>query len=478
MARTRRFCSSRGQASWTRRRPRALLGGPGGEPDLHRLLARLGPRCPRDPPAGAPGPEGEGGAPSPWPGTLRLTLRLEGQGTGPRPEEPDLLGALAEDHPGPIWIEEADGSLVWANRACLALHDLVRPEGRGSCWPAQPLWPPPEDLDDGEMRQRRLTLALPGLEAPSVFDVTTRRRGGRLLHVAQDVTEVRRAEETRRQFVATLGKTFAHLPTGLAVFDRARRLILFNPALVDLTGLPPAFLSTRPPIGAVLDRLRDAGLLPEPRRYGSWRSALAALEAQASRDAYCETWNLPGERVWRVTGRPHPDGALAFLFEDISDEVAFARRARGELDTAHLALDALDEALAVFGADGTLLLVNAAYRTLWGPGGPGPRDLPAEAARWADGSEVPALDQALRGRPVRQEVVLAPAGQGPLRAILLPLPGGGTLVRFAQALPARPVDPPAAATGRRRSRGSARPRAAAAPPPCRCPDPGRCTCLR
>ena len=42
------------------------------------------------------------------------------------------------------------------------------------------------------------------------------------------------AETALRGFMQTLAKTFAHLPTGLAIFDQHRQLALFNPALAPL----------------------------------------------------------------------------------------------------------------------------------------------------------------------------------------------------------------------------------------------------
>ena len=36
---------------------------------------------------------------------------------------------------------------------------------------------------------------------------------------------------------------------------------------------------------------------------------------------YQEIWSLPSNVTYKVTGRPHPDGAVAFFFEDISADV-------------------------------------------------------------------------------------------------------------------------------------------------------------
>jgi hypothetical protein len=71
-----------------------------------------------------------------------------------------------------------------------------------------------------------------------------------------------RADQDRRGFVQTLGKTFSDLPIGLAILNKARQLAMFNPALLDMTELPVTFLSTRPTIDMVLDRLHELRVMP------------------------------------------------------------------------------------------------------------------------------------------------------------------------------------------------------------------------
>jgi PAS domain-containing protein len=173
------------------------------------------------------------------------------------------------------------------------------------------------------------------------------------------------AEAAQRKFVQTLSKTFAQLSTGLAIFDRQMQLVLFNPALVDLTGLQADFLSMRPNLLTFFDRLRDGRVMPEPKNYSSWREQMSSLVAAASEGSYEEVWTLPSGCTYRVSGRPHPDGAIAFLFEDISAEITLTRRFRSELDLCQSILNRMDDAIAVFSASGTLTNTNAAFRNLW-----------------------------------------------------------------------------------------------------------------
>src|SRR5699024_6571367 len=107
-----------------------------------------------------------------------------------------------------------------------------------------------------------------------------------------------RAERSLREFVQKLTKTFADLPVGLAIFDRQRNLQLFNPALIDLTGVATGFLTARPTLYAFLDRLREARMMPEPKDYPSWRNKIISLEAAAASGHHVETWTLPGGQTY------------------------------------------------------------------------------------------------------------------------------------------------------------------------------------
>ena len=88
-------------------------------------------------------------------------------------------------------------------------------------------------------------------------------------HYASDANGIVRAELAQRKFMQTLSQTFAQLSIGLAIFDRKRQLATFNPALLDITDLNFEFLSGHPTLDALLDRLRNMRMLPEPKDYAS-----------------------------------------------------------------------------------------------------------------------------------------------------------------------------------------------------------------
>ncbi len=281
-----------------------------------------------------------------------------------------MLRDLTQHTPQLIWQEDLSGKLLWANHAYLSFCDKLRDDDSAdqTIWPNKPLI---ADLHENNISKapslRRVSVPLPKQKAEQWFDVTSVRREDSLLHFANDANAIVRADQERRNFVQTLSKTFAQLSIGLAIFDKRRQLAMFNPALLDMTNLPIQFLSARPTVDAVLDRLRESRMLPEPKNYTSWRDQFTALEQAAKDGSYTEVWNLPDGQTYRVTGRPHPDGAFAFLFEDISAEVSLTRRFRSDIETGQAVLDTLPDAIAVFSSSGTLIMSNRAYSELWGP---------------------------------------------------------------------------------------------------------------
>ncbi len=399
-------------------------------------------------------------------GLVRLTIAdpaaenagvtIDSQSLAHMEDELAILRRSVDEAPVLVWHEDAEGRITWANAGYLAETE-ARSEG-------DTIWPIPRLIDVPVAPESALAdLALAEPDAPVRaalkdaedrtlwFDCHVRpdASGRMIFAVTADATV--RAERSLREFVQTLTKTFADLPIGLAIFDRKRNLQLFNPALIDLTGVETGFLTARPTLYAFLDRLREARMVPEPKDYRSWRNKMTSLEAAAASGHHVETWILPGGQTYRVTGRPHPDGAIAFLFEDITSEMSLTRRFRAELSLGTEVMDAVDEALAVFDAGGRVVMTNRRYSAQWGDEiGP---TLADHIARWRsfapEGAGHDALRGALvegRGRELRRGATVAPNG-GLMAWTVRPLSGARTLVSFDAETAGRQVDPAGAADG-------------------------------
>ena len=271
------------------------------------------------------------------------------------------LRANARAAPFLLWRQNPQGNITWANQAYLDAIATVLGPDRQTEWPLPSLFP---NLDTTLMEASRLSLR--NLDKSDAwFDCHLTQVGHDLLCTAFQADEAVRSENRRREFTQTLTKTFAELPIGLAIFDRSRRLVLFNPALLDLTNLATDFLASRPSMVNFLDRLRESRVMPEPRDYRTWRKSIADLEVAAANGTYSETWSLPDGNTYHVTGRPHPDGAVALLFQDISAEMSLTRGFRADLEQSQSVIDALEDGVAMFSAAGQLTLTNKAYCDMW-----------------------------------------------------------------------------------------------------------------
>lgn len=446
---------------------RALIAALPGEADWQRLIAWLGMRLPQSEAAltdmgQRARLEMVGAGTSPLrllaedlgDGLLRVTLadrKAENAGIlvdslslGAMEHELEILRSTMDHSPMLAWRQDAQGQVTWANSAYLHMAE-AQADGHT-------VWPLPQLIDlsvrpatgSGALAAaRRVQIQMD--EGSRWYDCHVHEVAEQTVAIALPADAAVRAERSLREFVQTLTKTFADLPIGLAIFDRDRNLQLFNPALIDLTGLATGFLTARPTLYAFLDRLREARMVPEPKDYRSWRNQMNSLEAAASSGHHVEMWSLPGGQTYRVTGRPHPDGAVAFLFEDITSEISLTRKFRADLSLGAEVMDALEDAVAVFAANGTVLMSNRSYAALWG--GEVRPTLTDHIARWSKASgESPGLAALREALDQRQgETTLRGAMAGPegglLAWTLRGVSGGRLMLSFQSSVPASLTPP-------------------------------------
>ena len=271
------------------------------------------------------------------------------------------LQRASDTTPHPVWQLAADGQVIWHNKA----YDTLFRKLHGAAPTPDRMVFASIDDDCGPHGRKRVSAQTEISGKKNWYEVSAVTAGKITVFHAVDVNAVVSSEIAQRNFVQTLAKTFAQLSSGLAIFDRHQQLALFNPALIDLTNLPADFLTARPTLISFFDRLRENRRMPEPKNYRSWRQQIADVIAAATDGRYQETWTLESGQTFRVRGRPHPDGAIAFLIEDISAEVSLTRNFRAELELGQSLMDTFDDALAVFSSTGVLSFCNKSYRTLW-----------------------------------------------------------------------------------------------------------------
>lgn len=354
------------------------------------------------------------------------------------PQDARLLSLSSSTAVSPSWIQDRNGTILWSNQAYETLLDRIPQDKRINPRGIFHI----SEMDNGTTRRRREGIDAGKAAGVLWFDVTAKRvRSWTVCH-ATDIAQVVKAEAAQRNFVQTLAKTFAHLPTGLAVFDRDRKLALFNPALVDLIALPPEFLSKQPDMFSFFDRLRENRHMPEPKDYQKWRASIAMLSEESEAALYDDTWSLETGQTLHVTGRPHPDKAVAFLFEDISSEITLTRHFRAEVETAHHALDEIPDGLILFTQDGTCSFCNIAFREMWSFDAStrfSEFSLPDMMEKWQEKCVEDASFQAFKThllnsqsrQPFTTSLSLRASGAR-RQAHVKPMPMGGVMVQFEQ----------------------------------------------
>ena len=343
--------------------------------------------------------------------------------------------------PDPAWQEDQSGNVLWYNKAYEALYQQVH---GGPVNPQRALF---GNFD--EKQPNRVSLAIGANEPEDWYQLASVPVDDVTIFHATCINAVAEAEIAQRNFVQTLAKTFAHLSIGLAIFDRNGQLSIFNPALVDLTGLPAHFLSARPTMLSFFDQLRETRKMPEPKNYHNWREEIAGLIAAATDGRYQETWTLESGQTYNVKGRPHPDGATAFLIEDISAEMTLTRNFRAELEQGQLLLDTVDEAMVVFSPTGVLTFSNVAYRDMWSvdPDASFADVLISDCVKlWKERFGASRVWRSIEdfvsefGERVAWDIAVGIVDDAPLRCFMVPLPSGATLVQFRKMPISTPVE--------------------------------------
>lgn len=368
------------------------------------------------------------------PDELRAQLPEE---TAMRPVEwaSDTLSALLETAPLLVWNRSPDGAVNWSGGRIAVQSNVVDASQAIAMILARHSF-----AEEGADPVKRIRLEIGDTDPLALHAVEIAGQDGTICGFAVDASLAASVERTLTRFIQTMTETFAHLTVGLGIFDRNHRLVLFNPTLAELWDIDAVWLARRPDLREILDRLRLSRRLPHVPDYQGWRDKMLALFENPESVQYEESWDLAsGERI-RVMARPHPHGALAFVFDDVTEQVQLETRYRHMDDLLSTALERLDEGLVVFGPDGILRFVNSAFHEIWETDAeavsPGMHTrevfdlcsrLSVEADLWEHGITFATGEER---RKVWTRTLTLAAGRI-VRARFAPLPGGSTLAAFA-----------------------------------------------
>lgn len=269
-----------------------------------------------------------------------------------------ILAALGK----PAFARDAGHRLVYANGAYLELAAALGKKGSESA--------PPELLDTTQLKQQLLacagsdkpvttTLAWPGQGAFEMVEFAiSGGRAGYLRPVEDEATKPALG-------IAHIGGIIGALTTPIAIFNARRELIQFNEAYAKLWNLSRKFLAPGLDERAILDKLRTEGMLPNQVDYQTWRSQ--HLQSYTRKTPHeNEPWHLPDGRTVKVISAPAgPQGGVIYVFEDITERLILESTNKAFSNVQRETINALSEAVAVFGTNGRLTLSNPRLSALW-----------------------------------------------------------------------------------------------------------------
>lgn len=273
--------------------------------------------------------------------------------------------ALLDALPMPVWMKGPDERIRWANEAYIAAVEAANMdeivdrqiellEQRQRKMVAR-------KLTSGERFRERLPLVV-GKERRA-HDVVVLPVEDTSIAAAMDVTALESVQGELDRQIAAYDRTLDRVGTAVAIFNRDQALVFFNKAYQTLWQIDADWLAKRPTDGAVLDRLRDLGRLPDVVNYREWKTKVLACY-QSGTD-FEDWWHLPDGRFIHVMGEQRPDGGVTYLFADETERFALESRYNALIDVQSETLDGLKEGVAVFGTDGRLKLFNSAFATIW-----------------------------------------------------------------------------------------------------------------
>lgn len=285
----------------------------------------------------------------------------------------EALAGLIEAAPMPMWYRDADLRLTMVNSAyvqAVEANDARDALDRGlELVEASGMGGPLANAAIARDTQAPQVAAVPATIGGDrrmlrIHDVPLPTGG--VAGFAVDVEDLEQARGGIKRFGEAQRAMLDRLSAGVAQFGADRGLVFSNQPFRSIFALREEWLRDRPEFDRVLDRMREAGRLPEVRDFPGWRAERREWFRAASEVAAEEHWHLRGGTHLRVVAQPLPDGGLLVIFEDQTEQVQLASARDTLLRVRTATFDNLFEALGVFAADGRLQIWNQKFRLLWG----------------------------------------------------------------------------------------------------------------
>lgn len=194
----------------------------------------------------------------------------------------DALSGLIEAAPIPMWFRREDLSLLLVNTAyvrAIGAENATEVVEAGqelieTIDGLTPMAVAARAMEGNAPSRRTVTTTIAGTRrAMEIVDLPIRGRG--VAGYAIDVHDLILARQATERFRDAQRDMLDHLSAGVAQFDAQRRLIFVNQPFVRMFALKPQWLQDGLEFERLIDRMREAGRVPEVRDFlpGATRNA-------------------------------------------------------------------------------------------------------------------------------------------------------------------------------------------------------------
>lgn len=351
---------------------------------------------------------------------------------------------LGMDHP--IWIRDQHNNLTWCNTAYANLVDVSRTRALDE----------QTEILGRRVNAGRALASRARLERKTVEEChhIVASGGERQLYRicetplsgyvktvgwAINITDIEKTESELKRFKASTSELLRALNTGVAIFNPKTELSFFNDAFASLFHMEDIWLNQKPTLSQLMEAMREKRRLPEQADFKSfkksWNEHFTSLI-----DQHEDMLILPDETAIRVVIIPHPLGGLFMTFEDVTSRLELESNYNTLIDVQRETLNNLGDALAVFGADGRLQLYNPIFARYWGVQ-KRTLDTQPHINKLAEkmSGHLPTKFEREQLDTLRTDLLNREIGSARLKLKnnkileyhLMPLPDGGSLVRFS-----------------------------------------------
>jgi signal transduction histidine kinase len=261
-----------------------------------------------------------------------------------------IVGVL----PMPVWRRDEDHDLVYRNPSASALMANEDP----SLPVAQ------RAVRTNRVQSESVHVVVAGDRRLFEFSEWPMPDGSGMVGWAMDVTALEATQTDLARLVAAHEEVLEELSTAIAIFGPDKRLGYFNTEFSRLWKIEADQLRDEPTVSEFLNLLRERRRLPEQSDFAAFRDQWNQMFTTliGSRQ---ELLFLPDETTLRMVAAAHPNGGLLLTFEDVTDRLVLERSYNVLSAVQRETIDNLNDALAVFGSDGRLRLLNPRFSTLW-----------------------------------------------------------------------------------------------------------------